>query len=160
MLTKVITRIAEYAFTKELDKYNWQTIYENSRNDILSALEKQDDDRGKLIAKAFEDKRIKEYFCSLNIKVGYGFSEALRKKLYDILSVFAINEDDKKYYIGEFIKDVNYHLKELFPDVSRDLFFEKAVFEAMKCQQELTDKILKQFADTKLKIYNIWQWTG
>lgn len=79
MLTKVFTRIAEYAFTKELDKYNWQTIYENSRNDILSALEKQDDDRGKLIAKAFEDKRIKEYFCSLNIKVGYGFSEALRK---------------------------------------------------------------------------------
>lgn len=158
MITKVITSIVGYAFTKGLEKYNWQTIYENSKNDILSTLEKQDVDRVKSIAKVFEDKRIKEYFCSLNIKVGYGFSKTLRKKLYGIFSDFAINEDDKKYYIEEFIKDVNYHLKELFPDVSRDLFFEEAVFEAMKCQQELTDKILRQFADAKLKIYNIWQY--
>ena len=62
MLTKVITRIAEYAFTKELDKYNWQTIYENSRNDILSALEKQDDDRGKL-PKLLKIKELKNTFA-------------------------------------------------------------------------------------------------
>ena len=95
MPTEVITRIAEYALTKRLDKYHWQKVYEKCRNDILSVLEKQDDDRCKLIAEIFGNKRIKEFFCALDIKVGYGFSEGLRKKLYDIFRDYEINELEK-----------------------------------------------------------------
>lgn len=158
MLQELTTRLTEYALTKGLDKYKWRTIYENSRKDILSTLEKKDDDRGNIIAEAFNDQRINEFFDSLDIKVGFGFSGALRKKLYDIFSEFEINKHDKEYYIEEFIKDVMFKIKKDFPEIFRDLCFEKAVSETTKCQQELTDKILKSIADAKLKIYSIWQY--
>ena len=155
MLEDLCTSITGYGINKLLDKAKWQEIFQNSRDDLLKEFVNTEDYISKIIVQAFNDKNITALVDSLDKNVGYGFREAIRTKLYEFYRGFEINEDDKKYYIEEFIKDIEHYLRKRFPDIYRDIVLEEEIHKS-NLQQEHIIELLNSLAAAKL--YTIWQY--